>query len=341
MTDKNQKQEKIKLGHGSGGNMSHELLQQIFLPEFTNKFLDEAHDGAILEIGGSRIAFSTDTFTVKPIFFPGGDIGDLAINGTVNDVAMCGADPLYLSAGFILEEGFPMEHLKRIVGSMRKAAEKAGVMLVTGDTKVVENGNADGIFINTSGVGLVRKGVSISPKRAAVGDVIIINGRIADHGIAVMTKREGLEFESSVETDSAALNHMIGAILDAVKDIHVLRDPTRGGLGATLNEITLSADVGIQLFEDRIPLSEQVKSLSSILGLDPLYIANEGKVLVFVKAGDADGVLDAMRTFPEGRECSIIGEVVSNHPGKVVIQTSIGTRRVVDMPAGEQLPRIC
>ncbi len=341
MTDRNQGELKIKLGHGSGGKQSQELYQEVFLPAFGNRFLDEAHDGAILTMGNSKIAFSTDTFTVNPLFFPGGNIGDLAVNGTVNDVAMCGADPQYLSAGFILEEGFPLDQLGAIVNSMKKAADKAGVMLVTGDTKVVENGSADGIFINTSGVGLVREGVNISPTRATAGDVIIINGNIADHGTAVMTKREGLEFESSVVTDCAALNRMIGAILDTGVDIHVLRDPTRGGLGATINEITVSAGVGIELFEERIPLDDQVKSLSSILGLDPLYIANEGKVLVFVPEQDAVRVLEVMKGFQEGVKSSIIGNVVSKHPGKVVMETVIGTKRIVDMPSGEQLPRIC
>jgi hydrogenase expression/formation protein HypE len=341
MTGQNQVIEKIKLGHGSGGKMSQELLQDLFLPSFSNKFLDEAHDGAILEMGESRVAFSTDTFTVKPLFFPGGNIGDLAVNGTVNDVAMCGADPQYLSAGFILEEGFPMDQLRQIIASMKDAAEKAGVLLVTGDTKVVENGGADGVFINTSGIGLVRKGVDISPKRAVEGDVVIINGSIGDHGIAVMTKREGLEFESSIVTDCAALNGMIGAILDTGSDIHVLRDPTRGGLGATLNEITISASIGIDLFEEKIPLKDQVKSLSSILGLDPLYIANEGKVLVIVPESEAEKIVEVMKGFPEGRESSIIGKIVPAHPGKVVMETVIGTKRIVDMPAGEQLPRIC
>ncbi len=321
--------------------MSQDLFQEIFQPGFSNPFLDEVHDGAILDMGGQKLAFSTDSFVVNPIFFPGGNIGDLAINGTVNDIAMCGADPKYLSAGFILEEGYPLESLKTIVESMKNAAANAEVALVTGDTKVVEKGGVDGVFINTSGIGLVRQGVEISPKRAEVGDIVLINGRIADHGIAVMTKRQGLEFESAVITDCASLNKMIGALLDVVEDVHVLRDPTRGGIAATLNEIATAANAGIELFEDQIPLDDQVKAISSLLGLDPLYIANEGKVLVIVKETDADKALNTMKSFDEGRESSAIGRVVEKNAGKVILETSIGTRRIVDMPSGEQLPRIC
>ncbi len=341
MNKKGDQNDTIKLGHGSGGQMSQDLFQRIFQPGFSNAFLNEAHDGAILEFGERKLAFSTDTFVVNPIFFPGGNIGDLAINGTVNDVAMCGADPKYLSAGFILEEGFPIAQLETIVDSMKVAAAKAGVMLVTGDTKVVERGSADGIFINTSGIGLVRPGIRISPTRAEIGDVVLINGRIADHGIAVMTKRQGLEFESSVVTDCAALNKMIGAILDEVADVHVLRDPTRGGIAATLNEIATAANIGITLIEDSIPLNEQVNAISSLLGLDPFYIANEGKVLVILKEADAEKALAIMKTFEEGKESSLIGRIVEKNPGKVILETSIGTKRIVDMPSGEQLPRIC
>lgn len=333
--------DKIRLGHGSGGKMSQELFLDLFLPKFRNRFLDEVHDGAILDLGGVRVAISTDSFVVKPLFFPGGNIGDLAINGTVNDVAMCGATPAYLSAGFILEEGFPISDLEKITLSMQKAAEKAGVMLVTGDTKVVENGSADGVFINTTGIGIVRDDLTISPKNAREGDVVLINGRIADHGIAVMTRREGLSFESDIKSDCAALNGMIADILDQSGGIRVLRDPTRGGIAATLNEIAEAASVGIELLESEIPLDEQVKAVSSLLGLDPLYIANEGKVLVVVEGAMADEVLSVMRKHPEGKESARIGRIVSTHPGRVVMETTIGTRRIVDMPAGEQLPRIC
>lgn len=335
------KTETIRLGHGSGGQMSQDLFQQVFQPGFSNAYLNQVHDGAILELSGHKLAFSTDTFVVNPLFFPGGTIGDLAVNGTVNDVAMCGADPLYLSAGFILEEGFPLDDLRKIVEAMKNAAAHAGVMLVTGDTKVVERGSADGVFINTSGIGLVREQIDISPTRAENGDVILLNGRIGDHGIAVMTKREGLAFESTVKSDCAALNRMIGAVLDVVPDVHVLRDPTRGGIGATLNEIALSAQAGIQLQESSIPIDEQVVAVSSLLGLDPLYIANEGKVLVIVPESSAQQALDVMRGFPEGRDSAAIGRVVDKHKGRVVMETKIGTRRIIDMPSGEQLPRIC
>ena len=333
--------DRIKLGHGSGGKMSQELFENVFQPAFSNEFLNEVHDGAILELNPGRVAFSTDTFVVNPLFFPGGNIGDLAVNGTVNDVAMCGAIPQYLSVGFILEEGLPIDQLRLIVESMREAASKAGVKLVTGDTKVVEHGSADGVFINTSGVGVIPENVHISPKSAKEGDRIIINGGIAEHGVAVMTKREGLEFESSIESDCAALNHMIQAVLNEVSSVRVLRDPTRGGIAATLNEIAQSSDVGIELQESAIPIQEQVKSISAILGLDPFFIANEGKVLTVVGEQDAEKVVEIMNSFPEGKEAAIIGQVTSNNPGKVVLETSIGTRRLVDMPSGEQLPRIC
>ncbi|MBU3914176.1 hydrogenase expression/formation protein HypE [bacterium] len=333
--------EKIKLAHGSGGKLSQELFQEVFQKQFSNRFLNEVHDGAILEIGGCKLAFSTDTFVVNPIFFPGGNIGDLAVNGTVNDIAMCGAKPMYLSAGFILEEGFDIESLKIIVASMRKAGDKAGVLLVTGDTKVVENGSADGIFINTTGIGLIYENVNISPRNATEGDAVILSGRIADHGIAVMSKRQGLEFETDILTDSAPLNKLVEAILEASNEVRVLRDPTRGGIAATLNEIAEAAGKGIFLYEESIPIDKQVKAVSSMLGLDPLYIANEGKLLAIVGKDSADKVLSVMRSRPEGRESAIIGRVVSEYKGKVVMKTTIGTKRVVDMPSGEQLPRIC
>ncbi len=333
--------EKIKLAHGSGGKLSQELFQEVFQKQFDNRFLNEVHDGAILEMGGCKLAFSTDTFVVNPVFFPGGNIGDLAVNGTVNDVAMCGAKPLFLSTGFILEEGFDIDSLQIIVASMREAADKAGVMLVTGDTKVVENGSADGIFINTTGIGLVDEKVSISPRNATEGDAVILSGRIADHGIAVMSKRQGLEFETDILTDSAPLNKLVEAILETSTEVHVLRDPTRGGIAATLNEIAEAADAGILLNEESIPIDKQVKAVSSMLGLDPLYIANEGKLLAIVGKDSADEVLSVMRTYPEGSESAIIGRVVSDFNGKVVMETTIGTKRIVDMPSGEQLPRIC
>ncbi|MCP4754841.1 MAG: hydrogenase expression/formation protein HypE [Proteobacteria bacterium] len=333
--------DKVLLAHGSGGKLSQELFQQVFQPQFDNPFLNEVHDGAIFDVSGGKMAFSTDSYVVKPFFFPGGNIGDLAINGTVNDLAMCGAKPLYLSAGFILEEGFEIQKLRKIVETMRMAAAKAGVLLVTGDTKVVENGNADGIFINTSGIGTIAADVAISPRHAAVGDVVIINGNIADHGIAVMSKREGLDFETDICSDSAPLNALVSSMLDVSDAIHVLRDPTRGGIAGTLNEIAEAAAMGILLEEKNIPINEQVEAVSSILGLDPFYIANEGKLLAIVGNDDAETVLSAMRKHPEGRDSAVIGRIVADLPGKVILETKIGTKRVVDMPTGAQLPRIC
>ena len=331
----------VLLAHGGGGKLSHELIQQMILPAFQNPLLAPLHDGAVFESGGVRFAFSTDSYVINPIFFPGGDIGELAVNGTVNDLAMCGSEPLYLSAAFIIEEGFPMKDLSRILGSMRSAAQTAGVLLVTGDTKVVDKGKGDKIFITTSGIGLVRAGVDISPMRAEPGDVILLSGPIALHGIAIMSVREGLAFESQIRSDSAALNGLVTKILDAGPDVHVLRDPTRGGLASALNEIAESAHMGIALEEDRIPVGEAVKGACEILGLDPLYVANEGKFVAFVAPGAAEGVLAVMKSHPLGADASVIGTVVGDHPGRVVMRTSIGGHRVVDMISGEQLPRIC
>jgi hydrogenase expression/formation protein HypE len=331
----------IVLAHGSGGKLTHQLIQRMVLPQFRNEFLEPLHDGAVFSINGSRIAFSTDSFVVKPIFFPGGDIGKLAVHGTVNDLAMCGARPLYLSAGFILEEGLPMADLWRVIRSMQEAAAQAGVALVTGDTKVVDRGKGDQIFINTSGVGLVDPAVRIHPSRAHIGDKVLINGPIAVHGIAIMSVREGLEFESEITSDTAPLNGLVAAMLAAYPDIHVLRDPTRGGVTSALAEIAEQAKVGIRLEETRIPLSEAVKGACEILGLDPLHVANEGKVLAIVPAEAADAVLTAMRSHPLGHEAALIGEVVDDHPGLVTMKTTVGGSRVVDMLSGEQLPRIC
>jgi len=331
----------IVLGHGSGGRLSHQLIQKLILPQFKNQWLEPLHDGAIFSIDGAKLAFSTDSFVVNPIFFPGGDIGSLAVHGTVNDLAMCGARPLYLSAAFILEEGFPLEHLHRVVQSMRKAADAAGVSLVTGDTKVVDRGKGDQIFINTSGIGVVIPGVNVNPGRAQPGDKILINGPIAMHGMAIMSVREGLAFETQIISDSAALNSLVETIISACPDVHVLRDPTRGGITSALSEIAESSRIGIQLQEAAIPLTEEVKGACEILGLDPLYVANEGKLLAIVPATDADRVLTAMRNHPLGRESTVIGEVISSHPGYVTMKTRVGGTRVVDMLSGEQLPRIC
>jgi hydrogenase expression/formation protein HypE len=331
----------IVLAHGSGGRLSQQLLQRMVFPQFHNELLAPQHDGAILQIGGARAAFSTDSYVVNPIFFPGGDIGSLAVHGTVNDLAMCGARPLYLSVGFILEEGLPMGDFWRIVQSMRAAAAAAGVMLVTGDTKVVDRGKADRIFINTSGIGLVPEGVDIQPARARPGDAILISGSIAVHGIAIMSVREGLEFETEIASDSAPLNGLVEAMLFACKDIHVLRDPTRGGVTSALTEIAQTAGVGMRLDESRIPISEEVKGACEILGLDPLYVANEGKLLAIVPAAVANDVLAAMRAHPQGAGAAIIGEVTADQPGMVLMKTRVGGIRIVDVLSGEQLPRIC
>ena len=331
----------IVLAHGSGGKLSQQLIQKIVLPQFRNELLEPLHDGAIFSLGGVRLAFSTDSFVVSPIFFPGGDIGSLAVHGTVNDIAMCGARPLYLSAGFILEEGTAMEDFQRVVLSMRKAADEAGVALVTGDTKVVDRGKADKIFINTSAIGVVPEGVNIHPGRAQIGDRIIVSGQIAVHGMAIMSVREGLEFETQIASDTAPLNNLVETILDATPDIHVFRDPTRGGITSALTEIAQTARVGIILDEALIPISEEVKGACEILGLDPLYVANEGKLLAFVPSGEADRVLALVRSHPLGKEAAIIGKVTSDHPGFVLMKTRIGGTRVVDMLSGEQLPRIC
>jgi hydrogenase expression/formation protein HypE len=331
----------IVLAHGSGGKLSQQLIQEILLPQFRNEWLDVQHDGAVFSLNGTRLAFSTDSYVVSPIFFPGGDIGKLAIHGTVNDLAMCGARPLYLSAGFILEEGLPMQDLWKVVLSMREAAATAGVALVTGDTKVVDRGKADRIFINTSGIGVVPEGVNVHPGRARPGDKVIVSGEIATHGIAIMSVREGLEFETEISSDTAPLHGLVSALLAAVPDIHVLRDPTRGGITSALSEIAQNAHVGVRLEEARIPISEEVKGACEILGLDPLYVANEGKLLAIVSADEADPVLATMRAHPLGKKAAVIGSVTDDHPGFVTMKTRIGGTRVVEMLSGEQLPRIC
>jgi hydrogenase expression/formation protein HypE len=298
-------------------------------------------DGACLEVAGGRIAFSTDTYVVDPIFFPGGSIGDLAINGTVNDVAMCGAVPLYLSVGLIIEEGFPMADLKRVVADMRRAARTAGVTVVTGDTKVVPKGAADKIFINTAGIGMIGEGVHVSGANARPGDAVILSGTMADHGMTILTQRQGLAFASELASDSAPLNQMVADMLATGCDIHVLRDPTRGGVGTTLNEIAQKSDAGIRIDESRLPVRPAVAGVCDLLGFDPLYVANEGKLLAMVPGDQARRVLAAMQASPYGREACIIGEVVDDHPGRVFMKTRIGGERIVDMLTGEQLPRIC
>jgi hydrogenase expression/formation protein HypE len=333
--------DKVLLAHGGGGTLMHQLIQKMFVSQFDNELLNVQHDGAIFEMNGVKLAFSTDSYVVQPIFFPGGDIGELAVYGTVNDLSMCGAKPLFLSVGLIIEEGLPMEDLWRVVQSMKHAAEKAGVKIVTGDTKVVDRGKGDKVFINTSGIGVISDGVNISPKECKVGDVIIINGRIAEHGVAIMSAREGLEFESDIKSDTAPLNDLVEKMLSASKNIHVLRDPTRGGLASTLNEIASDSKLGIKIDETKIPVSEPVKAACEILGLDPLYVANEGKLVAFVVKEDAEKVLQVMKVHPLGKDSAIIGEVVEEPRKRVIMKTSIGSTRIVDMISGEQLPRIC
>ena len=335
------KSDKILLDHGSGGKISHDLTTGMLLPIFDNPILAQLNDGAIFELEGMRLAFSTDSYTVDPIFFPGGNIGDLAINGTVNDVAMCGGDPVYLSVGLIIEEGFSMTDLEKILSEMGKSAETAGVTIVTGDTKVVPKGAVDKIFINTSGIGLIPPNVDIASHHAKPGDQIILSGTIADHGITILTRREGLSFESGITSDTAPLNHMVKQMLTAGQGIRVLRDPTRGGVGTALNEIADKSKMGIKIYEEKIPLKKEVAAACELLGFDPLYLANEGKLLAFVSAKDAAAVLAAIQTNPYGKDAVVIGEVVEDHIGKVILETRIGGMRIVDMLAGEQLPRIC
>jgi len=331
----------IVLGHGSGGRLSQQLVETIVLPAFRNACLDTQHDGAIFSAGGARLAFSTDSYVVHPIFFPGGNIGDLAVNGTVNDLAMCGAKPEYLSASFIIEEGLPIDDFWRIVCSMRDAADRAGVSMVTGDTKVVDRGKCDRIFVNTSGIGTVRDDVNIDPSSACPGDAIILSGPIASHGMAIMSVREGLEFDTPIESDTAPLNGLVESMLRTSPNIHVLRDPTRGGVASALNEIAQKSKTGMIINEAAIPIPGDVHGACEILGLDPLYVANEGKLIAFVSATDAQAVLAAMRNHPLGKEAVVIGEVSGDHSGIVVMKTRVGGSRVVDMLSGEQLPRIC
>lgn len=336
------KGDKIGLDHGSGGKMSHRLISDVVLPAFDDPVLRRLDDGAVLPMDGGRIAFSTDTYVVDPIFFPGGDIGDLAVNGTVNDLAMCGAVPQFLSVAMIIEEGFLRSDLDRILQSMRRAAGVAGVRIVTGDTKVVPRGAADKIFINTAGIGIVPEGVHVSGGNARVGDRVLISGTMADHGMTILTRREGIQFESPITSDTAALNHMAAAMLERFgREIRVLRDPTRGGVGTTLNEIAASSGVGIRLREDRLPIKGPVAGVCELLGFDPLYVANEGKLLAVVAPDIAAQVIDMMHGDPLGKDAGIIGEVTPPGPAPVVMETRIGGTRIVDMLTGEQLPRIC
>jgi hydrogenase expression/formation protein HypE len=333
--------DKILLGHGSGGKLSAELIQDIFLPAFRNSALARLDDQAIVSVNGMRLALTTDSFVVKPLFFPGGDIGSLAVHGTVNDLAMGGARPLFLSVAFILEEGLAVETLERVVASMRAAAAEAGMEVVTGDTKVVEKGSGDGLFINTTGIGLVPDGVCLSADQARSGDRVLLSGSLGEHGIAILGQREGLEFESPVESDSAPLHTLVAAMLVATPEIRCLRDPTRGGLASALNEIAAQSGVEIVLDERAIPVREEVKGACELLGLDPLYVANEGKLVAIGAPTAADRLLAAMRAHPLGQGAQIIGIVRESSRGLVTMRTTIGTMRIVDMLSGDQLPRIC
>ena len=333
--------DKILLGHGSGGRLSAELIRDVFLPALHNPVLALLDDQAVVTVNGQRLAITTDSFVVKPLFFPGGDIGSLAVHGTVNDLAMGGAKPLFLSAAFIIEEGFSIDELRRIVNSMQRAAASAGVEVVTGDTKVVEKGKGDGLFINTTGIGLVPDGVDFSADRARPGDKVLLSGSIGDHGIAILAQREGLEFETQIQSDSASLHTLVADMLAVTRTIRCMRDPTRGGVSSTVNEIAQQSRVGIELEERAIPIHEEVRGACELLGLDPLYVANEGKLIAIVAPEAARSVLQAMRCHPLGSEAQIIGTVKDAHPGLVIMRTPLGTTRIVDMLSGDQLPRIC
>ncbi|AZQ38456.1 hydrogenase expression/formation protein HypE [Streptomyces cyaneochromogenes] len=332
---------RVVMGHGGGGALSAELVQQIFAPSYGGEALSQMGDAAVLSLGGARLAFSTDSYVVRPLFFPGGSIGDLAVNGTVNDLAMSGARAAYLSCGFILEEGVELDTVTRVAEALGAAARTAGVEVATGDTKVVEAGHGDGIYLNTAGIGVVPAGVDLRPQRVVPGDVVIVSGAIGVHGVAIMSVREGLEFGVEIESDCAALGGLVEAMLAVTPDLHVLRDPTRGGLAASLNEIAAASGAGVVIRERDVPVPPAVANACAILGLDPMYIANEGKLVAFVPREHADAVLAAMRAHPLGTDAAIIGEAVDSHPGMLVARTGLGGTRVVDLPLGEQLPRIC
>jgi hydrogenase expression/formation protein HypE len=337
----------IVMGHGGGGKLGNELVEHLFLPAFRNPELENLGDAAVLDLtgkdgGGSKVAMSTDSYVVQPLFFPGGSIGELAVNGTVNDLAVSGAEPKFLSASFILEEGFPLAQLAAIVEAMARAAATAGVKIVTGDTKVVERGHGDGCYINTAGIGLVRPGITVGPDCARAGDAILVSGTIGDHGMAIMSVREGLEFESQIRSDCAALNGMIAEVLTAVgASIHTMRDPTRGGLASTLNEIAAASGVGIEIDEPSLPVRPEVQSACELLGLDPVYVANEGKVVFFVAPEAAENILKILHAHPLGVDAARIGRVTAEHKRMLVARTAMGANRVIPIQIGEQLPRIC
>jgi hydrogenase expression/formation protein HypE len=332
--------DKILLAHGSGGRLSHDLVQKNFVPFLSNPIIDKLDDSAVLELNG-RLAFTTDSYVISPLFFPGGDIGKLAVCGTINDLAMSGASPLYLSLSLIIEEGLSLHELEKIINSIQQVAGNTGVKVVTGDTKVVNRGSMDKLFINTSGIGLIPPEVDVSGSNAQPGDKVILSGAIGDHGIAVMSQREELRLKIPVASDCAPLNTLVSDILQAASDIHCLRDPTRGGLATTLNELAAQSGVGIAIEEDKIPVHQSVQAACELMGFDPLYVANEGKLVAIVPATSAEEILKTMRQNRYGSESALIGEVVSEHPGRVTMRTILGTSRIVDMLSGELLPRIC
>lgn len=332
---------RVEMTHGAGGRASAQLIETLFAKYFHNDYLGQGDDGALVPSPSERIVIATDSHVVSPLFFPGGDIGALAVHGTVNDVAVCGATPLYLSAGFILEEGFPLSELEKIVASMARAAQQANVTIVTGDTKVVEKGKADGIFINTTGVGIVPKGIHLSGKFCKPGDVIVLSGYIGEHGVAVMSKRQNLEFDTTVKSDSASLNSLTDALVRSIPTLRCMRDPTRGGLGTTLNELASQSGVGMRIFEEKIPISEAVESACEFLGLDPLYVANEGKLIAICGKEDAPRLLEIMKAHPLGSHAEIIGHCVEDENHFVEMKTAFGGSRMIDWLNGEQLPRIC
>ena len=331
----------VLLAHGGGGRLMNSLIEKVFLDAFRNPLLEARHDGAVMEVDGARLAFTTDSYVVHPLFFPGGDIGSMAVHGTLNDLAMCGARPLYLSAAFILEEGLPIETLTRVVHSMSGAARQAGVQIVTGDTTVVEQGKADGLLISMAGVGMVTEGLEIGPHKVSKGDAILVNGDLGRHGMAVMAVREGLAFETTLESDSADLSGLVGELINAGIEIHCLRDLTRGGLASSLNEISMSSGLSIQIEEASVPVCEEVRGACEILGLDPLYVANEGRLVAFVPEREMNRCLEILKTHPLGKDAMCIGGVNADQPALVTLKTPFGMSRILDMLSGDQLPRIC
>ncbi|HET9595235.1 MAG TPA: hydrogenase expression/formation protein HypE [Anaeromyxobacteraceae bacterium] len=333
--------DEIGMGHGSGGKLTARLIEQLIVPAFRNPLLEPLDDQATVTVGGVRVAFTTDSYVVTPLFFPGGDIGELAVNGTVNDLAMGGATPLFLSLAFILEEGLPLAELERVIASVRRAAAAADVLVVTGDTKVVNRGKGDKLFVNTAGIGLPRAGVQLSSRRVRPGDAVLLSGSVGDHGVAILSRREGLAFEGEVQSDTAPLHGLVAAMLDASPDLHAMRDPTRGGLAATLVEIASRGRLGIEVDERAVPVRDAVRGACEMLGLDPLHVANEGKLVAFAPEDSAERVLAAMHAHPLGRDAARIGRVTADHPGRVLLRTPIGGHRILDLPWGEALPRIC